>query len=343
MAPPSILLREFNTEGISDLVPGKLAQTYQQLERLALGIGSRSSDQWNVHFHFEDGNCEGKALPYLWDSGAYFDDESCLANGKLRLFAHFETKTGRHVNEASTPKENPQRNDAPRDVPPSAVLNVEAPPNNKRGPILRRGEGGALVNEYGRPVTIKSKPKHNHLSTSSNTRSRVLELSPASESDSDASSETQFVMSPSEGNNGDESEDDTNDRHPLTAATSPTLPQGVTLEQYALDFKVYNSINAPPDDYGHKHNWDTISQGYRDTIAHCRLIRGIYGTPALSPCERCKNMGLQCRVYHPDLKRPSETCGECRLSTASCSFNAWRIKRKTRGNPHQARGRSVRV
>jgi hypothetical protein len=29
MAPPSILLREFHTEGISDLIPGKLAQTYQ--------------------------------------------------------------------------------------------------------------------------------------------------------------------------------------------------------------------------------------------------------------------------------------------------------------------------
>jgi hypothetical protein len=35
-------------------------------------------------------------LPFLWDSGAYFDEE-CLKAGKLHLFAHFERKTGGNI------------------------------------------------------------------------------------------------------------------------------------------------------------------------------------------------------------------------------------------------------
>jgi hypothetical protein len=66
------------------------------------------------------------------------------------LFAHFETKNDRPTPKATTPKETLRRVDAPQGVPPSAVHDsTAAPPKKKRKPILRRGEGGALVNEHG--------------------------------------------------------------------------------------------------------------------------------------------------------------------------------------------------
>lgn len=41
-----------------------------------------------MHFFFRDGEYEGEAVPWLWDEGAYFDDEGLGEEG-LSIFAHF--------------------------------------------------------------------------------------------------------------------------------------------------------------------------------------------------------------------------------------------------------------
>jgi len=106
MALPNILLRGFQANTISDWIPGRLAQTYkvdldarlvgmadhtQDFGNLTFGVLEKDPQEWLVHFHLEDGTCEGKVLPFLWNSGGYFD-EGCMKDGKLHLFAHFENK-----------------------------------------------------------------------------------------------------------------------------------------------------------------------------------------------------------------------------------------------------------
>ncbi|KAF1960565.1 hypothetical protein CC80DRAFT_386570, partial [Byssothecium circinans] len=297
MALPTILLREFQTDSISDWVPGKLAQTYQvwlpvrccQLEALSFGILNRDSKQWSVHFHLEDGVCEGKALPLLWNNAAYFD-ESCLQAGKLHLFAHFE------------PVEAPRTHSSiPRtgSMAPSTSVNTEStrpPTHSSSATMVDEIELELPLNSQkwrspNKPLTLPRKHKH----------AKIRDLS--SGSDSEGSGETQFLMSPSD--QGAELEDeDHNDsaQHNPASFKTPQLPPDATADQHWIDFEAAVASNAPFGQYGYRANWDDVSKGHRTRVAHARMINGIYGIPAPVACDLCAKKGLTCRIYHPNLK-----------------------------------------
>jgi hypothetical protein len=145
-------------------------------------------------------------------------------------------------------------------------------------------------------------------------RANVYDLSDA---DSDGSGETHFLLSPSDtGARSDAGEGDHTAAQPL--------PANATTTQYALDFDRTFLSNAPKGNYGHKDNWDDIVEECKSNITHAKLIKGMYGTPAPDPCERCASKGIACRVYHPDLQAPRATpgsCGECRLRSTTCIVN----------------------
>ncbi|KAF2242423.1 hypothetical protein BU26DRAFT_438792 [Trematosphaeria pertusa] len=313
MALPTILLCEFRTDAISDWVPGKLAQTYKQLESLTYSILSKDPQQWTVHFHLEDGVCEGKALPLLWNNGAYFD-EGCLTTGKLHLFAHFERIGARSFTSSQ-----------PRTVSTAASTVVDtgtsSRPATHSSSLTMMDEvgfslgGRPILQSMPLPLTIPQKRKR-HL---------VQDLS--SDSESEESRETHFLLSPSD--NGAETE--SNEEGDAVAVQpqippvfkSPPLPLSATPTQHAIDFKACITVNAAHGSYGHKHNWDDIKKAYQYKVAHARLIKGIYGTPSIVTCDRCQKEGRECRIYHPDLKAARAApgaCGECRLHSNTCTM-----------------------
>jgi len=47
--------------------------------------------------------------------------------------------------------------------------------------------------------------------------------------------------------------------------------------------------------------------------------------PVPTPCDRCANKGLECRIYHPDLQSTRAmpgSCGECRLRSHTCGLKS---------------------
>ena len=54
-------------------------------------VYEKDPQHWNLHFHFSDEECEGRAVPFEWNKGFYFK-EGFVAGGKLTIFAHFEPK-----------------------------------------------------------------------------------------------------------------------------------------------------------------------------------------------------------------------------------------------------------
>jgi hypothetical protein len=273
------------------------------LEALAFGILSKDSNGWTVHFHFEDGLCEGKALPFLWNTGAYFDEE-CLKGGKLHLFAHFERKrsgnAALHTPATSTaPSFSRAHTEAASRIPvlpsPTRALNdVDLPLSTRQG----------SVRQPGLSVSIPRKQQSNNVQN-------------LSDSDSDGSDETHYLLSPSDPGGQSDVEGG------AQSAIEP-LPVNATAAQHALDFQQLLVTNAPKGKYGHKDNWDDISKEYKAKITHAKLIKGIYGSPAPVPCEYCTLKNVTCRIYHPNLKSARAmpgSCGECRLRSNTCVLN----------------------
>ncbi|KAF2109827.1 hypothetical protein BDV96DRAFT_651404 [Lophiotrema nucula] len=86
MAPPDIYLREFQREGRSECIPGRLVQTIKELDAYAFETLCKDKVAWEVHFHLQNDECEGEIDEKLWDRGSYLDHAK---NGKLYAFAHF--------------------------------------------------------------------------------------------------------------------------------------------------------------------------------------------------------------------------------------------------------------
>lgn len=107
----------------------------------------------------------------------------------------------------------------------------------------------------------------------------------------------------------------------------PDLPATATTEQHASDLRACALKNAPSGQYGHKYNWNDISQEYRAKVAHARLIDGVYGVISPVTCNRCIGNGTKCRVYHPDLVRTGRLAtvpgpwSECRLMSNVCTMD----------------------
>jgi hypothetical protein len=285
---------------------------------LAFDILSKDSKQWDVHFHFEDGICEGKALPLLWDAGAYFDSE-CLESGKLHLFAHFEPKDGRNP-ALGTPATStaPSFNRPPTEAPSLAI------PSSSTGNLCEEARNSSATRNRSptQPQLVVSIPR-------SGKRANDRDLF---DSESDTSDEENFLLSPSDSgrlSNGEGVIDG------LVQSSQSSLPAGATAAQHAIDFDAACSSNAPQGKYGHKHNWDEIQKEYKIKVGHAKLIKGIYGQSVAQPCERCIEKGIACRKYHPDLHAVRATpgpCGECRLWSITCGTKGYR-KLKERGCP----------
>jgi len=137
-----------------------------------------------VHSHLEDGQCEGKALPFLWNSGAYFD-EGCLKYGKLHLFAHFERK-GSGSSALQTP--------ATSTAPSFSGSHTKA---LSRTPLLPSPT--AVPDVAGLPLSAHQGPaRRTGLSVSIPQRQKSANVHDLLESDSDVSGETHYLLSPSD-------------------------------------------------------------------------------------------------------------------------------------------------
>jgi len=69
--------------------------------------------------------------------------------------------------------------------------------------------------------------------------------------------------------------------------------------------------------------WGALSARRRETIAHARLIDGLYGEVQPAACDRCAANGLFCRMYHTAFysqKTLGHWCSECRLANKKCSL-----------------------
>jgi hypothetical protein len=270
---------------------------------LAYGVLSKDSKQWDVHFHLEDGLCEGKALPSLWDNGAYFDS-GCLIGGKLRLFAHFQKKDiGSQVLATSTTST----------ALSAGRPNIERPISNLKHPIPPSAshQTGRLTSALETPV------KQVRLDISIPQNEKHTSGHEFPDSESYGSDETHSPHSPSD--EGDE----VNQRLRLEETQQEFLANAKAT-QYAIDFDAALLSNAPTGTYGHLGNWDDTIKEHKAKIAHAKLINGSYGLPAPASCERCATKGLVCRIYRPDLRAARVTsgaCGECRLRGNTCVMN----------------------
>ncbi|KAF2113413.1 hypothetical protein BDV96DRAFT_601574 [Lophiotrema nucula] len=281
MALPNVLLREFQTDAISGWIPGKLVQTYTQLETLAYG----------------DGQCEGKALQFLWNCGAYFD-ESCVRAGKLHVFAHFERQGTPRIRYGTSSTAS------------STIIHTDAS-------FTTQSTARTVAHDVGMPAASRRRPipQSRQGLAPARKRRKVMDVS----SSASESGESNFIMS---GSDADENE--SNEIVDQPPHRFPPLPRSDTSEQHALDFQAYSASNAPNGQYGHKDHWAQISLKYRGQVAHARLIHGIYGTPSPIVCDRCAKYALKCRIYHPDVKSTQGmqvVCGECRLGGRKCTIN----------------------
>ncbi|KAF2125064.1 hypothetical protein P153DRAFT_325459, partial [Dothidotthia symphoricarpi CBS 119687] len=292
MALPTILLREFQTATISDWIPGKLAQTYKQLESLTFGILSRNATEWNVHFHLEDDVCEGKALRLLWDNGAYFDND-CLKGGKLHLYAHFVRKDVRIL--ASQTRTSST-------APSSRITtNVSSRRVTQSSPMTTLGEVDLPLSPRQYP------PVHPRSIISIPQKRKRANVHDLSDSDSEGSGETQFILSASDrGRDSDEDEEEEDDYtavpQPGSNVTQKQPQSNGKAMQHAVDFSTAITTNAPCGKYGHKKDWELLADEHKHRLAHARLIKGTHGCPSPSPCTRCEQRGLVCRTYHLGLK-----------------------------------------
>ena len=50
---------------------------------------AKPKERFDVHFHVEDGVCEGAINGYVWDAGGYFTEE-VIKDDVMHIFAHFE-------------------------------------------------------------------------------------------------------------------------------------------------------------------------------------------------------------------------------------------------------------
>lgn len=255
-----------------------------------------------MHSHLEDGQCEGKALPFLWNSGAYFD-EGCLKSGKLHLFAHFERK-GSGSSALQTP--------ATSTAPSFSGSHTKA---LSRTPLLPSPT--AVPDVAGLPLSAHQGPaRRTGLSVSIPQRQKSANVHDLLESDSDVSGETHYLLSPSDPGGRSDAEGG-------AQAVEP-LPIDATAAQHALDFERLLVTNAPKGKYGHKGNWDEIAKEYKAKIIHAKLIKGTYGSPAPISCESCTLKNVTCRIYQPSLNSARAmpgSCGECRLRSNTCVMN----------------------
>lgn len=302
MALPLILLREFQSATISDYIPGRLVSTYQvclqiyvafdvtdnerKLEFMSHRVLSKGSKNFSVHFHFDDLHWEGKALPSLWNDGAYLNPE-CLRGGKLHLFAHFEKSKARSL---------APRTPAISTTPSLCIPTTEETPLEQSQLAVRRQQ-----------------------------QSEIDFLSD-SDSDTSGETNFLLSPSKSERMSDDDDDDhEKEEEHDVRVQESrPPFPLSVTTIGHAIDFKKACLSNAPKGKFGHKERWDNISKPYKAYIAHAKLIKGKYGLPSAQPCTHCVRMRLVCRIYHPDLRRFKNkpgSCGECLLNGRKCSIN----------------------
>lgn len=54
-----------------------------------------------MHLHFDDHTCEDRISPSEWDAGGYLDPEF-VVDGRMVLYAHFETVDGRSMGDVYT-------------------------------------------------------------------------------------------------------------------------------------------------------------------------------------------------------------------------------------------------
>jgi hypothetical protein len=272
---------------------------------LAFGILSKDIKQWDVHFHLEDGLCEGKALPFLWDNGAYFDSE-CLVGRKLHLFAHFQKKeNGNWALATPTTSTSFSRSITER---PAQPLDHHTP-----------------TSTLDQMSTCERSLQRTGLSVSIPRIEQRVDIHNLSDSDSDASDETNFLLSSSDdGRRSGEGKAHNVHRALRPKGTQPQLQANATAAQHSINSDNALLSNAPKGKYSHKDNWDKITKEDRSKITHVKLIKGIYGIVAPKACEHCAERGAACCMYHPDLRASGAApgaCGECQLGSNTCVIN----------------------
>ncbi|KAF2202812.1 hypothetical protein GQ43DRAFT_479578 [Delitschia confertaspora ATCC 74209] len=306
MDVPNILLREFNTAGVSGLIPGKIVRTYKDLEAVSFQVFCSTPADSNLHFHLGNGECdsEGQVLPFLWDSARYFDD-AFLRGGKLHVFAHFELANGCQQAFRQVNGENKTAEDSDGDSVFSPHVDelqrkqsfADTPSNKcQRAPLVQLVDAADSLQK-----NVSGIPEgHQQIDTST---------TPQGHQHIDTSTTPQGHLQ-------------TNGLGTISQLSSFSFNPA----QHAADFIAARASNPAPGEYGHRDNWDDLGDQSTRKIAHAILIKGDYGVPAPTSCIRCMNRGVVCRIYHPALNQPGSSCGECRLVSQTCSISNSSIK-----------------
>ncbi|KAF2122255.1 hypothetical protein BDV96DRAFT_594163 [Lophiotrema nucula] len=272
MAKPEVMLRQFQSDQSSKWIPGRLVKTYAKLEEVSYRIYRKDASLESIHFHLEEGTCEGEVVPDLWDAGAYTD----LAKyGEMHLYAHFTAQNGSkgEANGAasnSIPTSSPQLDDIGRSLP--TVL----PQDRKRkrdasAEIAMKQED--IRGSRDLPITLDN----------NSDEPSVSEQGPAAVQNDGKRSETADTI-------------ENRQRPQYNPSIHPALPATTTEESYHRDWKLAQST-APdpnnPDVPVIKGNMKDLVQGHRNTIATCVLLSGSYGIDAPRPCDCCVRKGWE--------------------------------------------------
>lgn len=60
----------------------------QDLERITFNAYERDDNDWDLHFHLEDGPCRARVNRFVWNTGYYLRTQA-FQDGKLQVLAHF--------------------------------------------------------------------------------------------------------------------------------------------------------------------------------------------------------------------------------------------------------------
>ncbi|KAF2647017.1 hypothetical protein K491DRAFT_723800 [Lophiostoma macrostomum CBS 122681] len=277
MAAPTVLLGEFNIKGVSECIPGEIVRTYEDLEQVVYNMASKDPRENLLHFHFSHGVCEGVLSAVLWNTNAYFNSETFVKDGKLRVFAHFRAKG------AGVKKESEDGSELEKSE--TATSSVQSITNSTLVPTM-----AATVEQEDQNIVYISDDSEDEGagagadasdSTNDSTQPRLR--------GGPANSRTMVWL--------------------YDPTIHPPLPVGVSPEVWEQDFNFALVNDAAPGEPLYFARFSTCSRNRRSKIAHARMILGKYGIESPNPCTKCIAKKKVCRIYHPALEKPASSIG----------------------------------
>ncbi|KAH7128238.1 hypothetical protein B0J11DRAFT_504722 [Dendryphion nanum] len=265
-------LQEYNEISNVFEVPLAAVKEYSDLEALALSEFGKPESEYDVHFHLRGSTCITGVrgmIPKHWTEGFFFSEAYLEQNAVLTVSAHFVAKTigGRGGETTYVKRENHMN-----------AFHITDDDQYSPHGILLQGASGVKSNALGqsyRPLR----------QITGNKRKRY--------------DDDMIVV----GNMGFTRNQMTRKAPVFDEAIHQRLPSTATPDtwQNEYDYLMDHPVEEPDLEGCYRHNWAELGRDVQRRITQARLMQGQYGIDAPNPCKTCKRLGLQCRVYHPDI------------------------------------------